>query len=102
MQGSIHPTACGRSSSRMGVVDPQVFIVSPPSSGWQAGLESIYPTVQDGPVSSPSSSALELEKRETRMEPSGPVSQDDALPVWMLVAFGASGFAALTYQIVWQ
>jgi hypothetical protein len=28
--------------------------------------------------------------------------QAASIPIWMLIAFGASGFAALIYQIVWQ
>ena len=54
-------------------------------------------------MSSSSSPALELDPRGARpTEPSHPGSGRDSLPLWMLVAFGASGFAALTYQIVWQ
>jgi spermidine synthase len=36
------------------------------------------------------------------MECSDPNSRQDRIPRWMLVAFGASGFAALIYQVVWQ
>jgi spermidine synthase len=54
-------------------------------------------------VTSPSSPALELETRETRpMDWPDPGSRQDSVPRWMLLAFGASGFAALIYQIVWQ
>jgi spermidine synthase len=54
-------------------------------------------------VTSPSSPALELENREPGpMESPDPGSRDDSVPRWMLIAFGASGFAALIYQIVWQ
>jgi spermidine synthase len=53
-------------------------------------------------VSAPSSPALELEKREARPTEPPDLGPHDSLPLWVLVAFGASGFAALTYQIVWQ
>jgi hypothetical protein len=36
------------------------------------------------------------------LEAAGLAKQLDAAPLWMLIAFGASGFAALMYQIVWQ
>jgi spermidine synthase len=54
-------------------------------------------------VSSPSSPVLGLEPRGIRpAERVDAAGQHAPAPLWMLIAFCASGFAALIYQIVWQ
>jgi spermidine synthase len=54
-------------------------------------------------VTTSSSPLVGLESGESRpSERAQPAGERSPVPLWMLVAFCASGFAALIYQIVWQ